>query len=536
MPVGLYLSRCRGRVDETVDLDALIEEFKDRAVVARVVDDLFEPATAQRIERDITDAGLDAVVLAGNSRDHYVKSLSGRHFWDRIVDAGVNPNRVVTANLLEQVALAHSADRAGALAKARAAVSLALLDAGARAEAVAERTVPRKAVLILGATIEGVVAAQRLLQLGYRVHIIDRGDGVARLAGKGELSATVGYVLGHPDCDLANGASIQDADGWVGDIRVTLAAQDGATHLHVGGILIAEPSETAWVTELRDHFRIDVDDEGHARSVNPQAHPAETIEPGIAVVPPVVGEGGLRDLVSAADSAAMALILQLSYPETTHYAMTSSVDDTLCGACASCVKTCAFGACLIDPVTGLSKVDVRRCRGCGKCVVGCPVGARDILSSPHEYLLAAIDELSQVDVPGPKVLGFLCGGCGYPAADRAGELAASGGEAFPSGFLPLRIPCGGRLDTLYVLAAFRAGFDGVTVFRCREGHCHNVIGNLDMDRRMSLLRTVIRSRGLDADRLRVIDISPTEGDVFTASVNGVFSLLGTLVNGKGGPL
>lgn len=534
MPVGLYLSRCRGMIGDAIDLDRLADEFAGRAAVVRVVDDLFDPDTVRGIERDIAASGLGSVVLAGNSRDHYTRSLSGRHLLDRIVDAGVNPNRIVTANLLEQIALAHRADPAGARGKARAQVAIAMLDAAARQDAPSMRAVPCRAVLVLGATVEGLVAAQRLLQLGYRVHIADRGDAMARLAEAGELSATLGYVAGHENAELLSGARITDADGWVGDLRIDLDTAAGARTMTVGGLLLAEPAETAWVSELRDHYRVDVDDEGRARSVNPQAHPAETIEPGVAVVPPPLGDG-LRGLVAAADAAAMALILQLSYPETVHYAMTSSVNEDLCGGCASCVKTCAFGACYIDAATGLSHVDIRRCRGCGKCVVGCPVGARDILSSPHEYLLGAIGELAGADVAGPKVLGFLCGGCGYPAADRGGESAASGGESYPAGFLPLRIPCGGRLDTLYVLAAFKAGFDGVTVFRCREGHCHNVIGNLDMDRRMSLLRGVIRSRSMDDDRLRVIDISPTEGEAFVASVNGVFGLLSGLTNGKGGP-
>jgi F420-non-reducing hydrogenase iron-sulfur subunit len=534
MAVGLYLSRCRGKVDVVVDLDVLAAEFAGRAALVRIVDDFFAPGTAQRICDDVSESGLTSVVLAGNSRDHYVRSLSGRLVLDRIVEAGVNPNRIVTANLLEQVALEHSRDKEAARTKARAAVSLALLDAEARHDAPAERGVPRTSVLVLGATAEGAIAAQRLLQLGYTVHIADRGDAELRFSDAGELEATLGYVLDHPRAELISGASIKDADGWVGDFHLDLSTVDGDSAIVVGGILIAEAGETAWVTEMRDHYRVNVDDAGHARSVNPQAHPAETIEPGIAVVPPA-GDGGLQGLVAAADSAAMALIVQLSYPETVHYAMTSTVDPELCGGCASCVKTCAFGACYLDAETGLSHVDVRRCRGCGKCVVGCPVGARDILDSPHDYLVAAIDELARVETHGPKVLGFLCGGCGYPAADRAGESAAAGGESFPVGFLPLRIPCGGRLDTVYVLAALKAGFDGVTVFRCREGHCHNVIGNLDMDRRMSLLRGVLRSRALDDDRLRVIDISPDEGELFAASVNGVFSLLSTLTNGRGGP-
>jgi coenzyme F420-reducing hydrogenase delta subunit/Pyruvate/2-oxoacid:ferredoxin oxidoreductase delta subunit len=256
------------------------------------------------------------------------------------------------------------------------------------------------------------------------------------------------------------------------------------------------------------------------------------------MVVPVHYQGGqpsMRDRVAAADSAAMALVLRLSQESVTHFHDVSRVDEDLCGGCASCVKTCAFGACSLDPVTHFSHVDLRRCRGCGKCVVSCPVGARDIVNSPHHYLVEAIKELSRTQVEGDKVLGFLCGGCGYPAADDAARAIAERGTGYPASFLPLRIPCGGRLDTLYVLEAFKQGFDGVAVFRCREGHCHNLIGNLDMDRRINLLRTVLRSRRLDDSRLRIVDISPFEGKHFVDELEGVYSTIGTLENGKGGP-
>ena len=122
---------------------------------------------------------------------------------------------------------------------------------------------------------------------------------------------------------------------------------------------------------------------------------------------------------ASADSAVLALTLRLSQPSTVHFSDTSEVDESLCGGCATCVRTCAFGACSLDE-NGVSRVDVRRCRGCGKCVVSCPVGARDIISSPHDVLMAAVRTLAATPVPGEKVLGFLCGGCGYPAADHRG--------------------------------------------------------------------------------------------------------------------
>jgi coenzyme F420-reducing hydrogenase delta subunit/Pyruvate/2-oxoacid:ferredoxin oxidoreductase delta subunit len=251
------------------------------------------------------------------------------------------------------------------------------------------------------------------------------------------------------------------------------------------------------------------------------------------VVPPRRADGLERDKVAAADAAAMALVLRLSQESVTHFRDVSAVDETLCGGCASCVRTCAFGACTLDG-NGVSHVDIRRCRACGKCVVGCPVGARDIMSSPHDYLLEAVERLSQVEAAHEKVIGFMCSGCGYPAADRGADFVAERGKGYSADFLPLRIPCGGRLDALYVLEAFKTGFDAVNVYRCREGHCHNLIGNLDMDRRINLLRVVLRSRHIDDARLRIVDISPFEGERFVESVEQSFSTATSLSGLNGG--
>ena len=246
--------------------------------------------------------------------------------------------------------------------------------------------------------------------------------------------------------------------GWLGDYRLTLQTPSGMSTHRVGGILLARPDSAEWIEELRAHFKVDIDEVGHARALSRTAHPAETIDPGIMIA--ATDSESEHDSIAAADSAAMALVLRLSQPHNVHYHDTSAVDESLCGGCATCVRTCAFGACSLDE-NGISHVDVRRCRACGKCVVSCPVGARDIVSSPHDYLLQAVRTLAQTPAEGSKVIGFLCGGCGYPAGDDAARYVADRGSGYPSSFLPVRIPCGGRLDTLYVLEAFKAGFDGV---------------------------------------------------------------------------
>lgn len=534
MPLGLYASRCGGEVDRTVDLDTALADARSKSAVVRVFDDFFDPDVIAQMVADVRDAGLDSVVLAGNSPAHYIRGISTGYVRDRLVDAGVNPNRIVAANLLEQVALAHPDKPEAASEKARALVNVAVLRATMAQNAEATLVEPRRSVAILGVTAEAIVAAQRLLRMGYSIVLADRGDGAETGNHAKAMRATRAFVIGHPDARVINSARLADGDGWLGDYRLVIESDSGTATFNVGGILLARPEHTEWVDELRQHFKVDIDDSGFARSIDPSTHPAETIEPGIMVVP-LRRENALeRDKVAAADAAAMALVLRLSQASTRRYRNVSAVDETLCGGCASCVRTCAFGACYLDD-EGLSHVDERRCRACGKCVVGCPVGARDILSSPHDYLLAAVRELATTQVEGEKVLGFLCSGCGYPAADRAANAVAERGDGYAPAFLPLQITCGGRLDTLYVLEAFKQGFDGVAVYRCREGHCNNLIGNLDMDRRINLLRTVLRSRKLDDARLRIVDISPNEGERFIESVEDVYQTIGGLTNGKGGP-
>jgi heterodisulfide reductase subunit A-like polyferredoxin/coenzyme F420-reducing hydrogenase delta subunit len=525
MPLGLYVSRCGGRVDDVVDIDEALSDARETAAVVRVVDDFHDSETIERMAADVRDAELDAVVLAGPSVTYYATSLSGQQTRARLVEAGLNPNRVVVANILEQVALPHADDPAGATAKAKALIDVGVLRATIAEPLEGIPTEPRASVLILGATPEGLIAAQRLLQFGFSVVIVDRDERL-REARPESLEATASFVLGHPGATVVRGGPLVDAQGWAGDFEVTLDGEDGRSTFRAGGILIADSSDQAWLGELKPHFRVDTDDDGHARTIDPATHPVETVEPGIMVVSTREDQGRVRDAVTAADSSAIALMLLLSQEEIVHYRDTSVVDEGLCGGCASCVRTCAFGACYLGE-DGFAGVDVRRCRGCGKCVVSCPVGARDIVNSPHRYLVDAIHRLAQTETPdSTRVLGFLCGGCGYPAADQgASECVES---SYPASFLPLRIPCGGRLDTLYVLEAFKSGFDSVTVFRCREGHCHNLIGNLDMDRRMNLLRAVLRSRRIDNSRLRIIDISPFDGERFVEQVNEVFTSLNTL--------
>jgi coenzyme F420-reducing hydrogenase delta subunit len=164
----------------------------------------------------------------------------------------------------------------------------------------------------------------------------------------------------------------------------------------------------------------------------------------------------------------------------------------------------------------LSVIDPARCKGCGNCVTACPTDARDLLKFPREYVNRAIHILSQAAAGNgdPRILAIFCGNCGQSAVDAAGIGATpAAGAGYSPAVMPLQVECGGSVDTEYVLGAFSKGFDGVALFVCRDGLCHNVVGNTDMERRLGLFRTVLRSRNIDSERLRVVRVYARDGQV-----------------------
>ena len=81
------------------------------------------------------------------------------------------------------------------------------------------------------------------------------------------------------------------------------------------------------------------------------------------------------------------------------------------------------------------------------------------------------------------------------AAIRRSTSRADSGLEYPTGVMPLSVRCAGRLDTQFILEAFKQGFTGVVICKCKDDHCLNIVGNTDLDRRANLFRAVLSSRG-----------------------------------------
>lgn len=124
----------------------------------------------------------------------------------------------------------------------------------------------------------------------------------------------------------------------------------------------------------------------------------------------------------------------------------------------------------------------------------------------------------------PVILAFCCHYCAYAAADLAGTMRIQ----YPCTVRVLRLPCTGKIEINYILAAFERGVDGVFVAGCLEGGCHFQEGNLRARRRVERAKMLLSEIGLEPDRLEMFNLSSAEGGRFAEIVNEMHERIGKL--------
>jgi len=107
----------------------------------------------------------------------------------------------------------------------------------------------------------------------------------------------------------------------------------------------------------------------------------------------------------------------------------------------------------------------------------------------------------------PLILAFCCHYCAYAAADLAGSMRLQ----YPDNVRVLRLPCTGKLEVNYILAAFERGIDGVIVAGCLEGGCHFLEGNLRARKRVKRAQQFLAEIGLEPERVEMFNLSSAEG-------------------------
>src|SRR5512136_1758815 len=114
----------------------------------------------------------------------------------------------------------------------------------------------------------------------------------------------------------------------------------------------------------------------------------------------------------------------------------------------------------------------------------------------------------------PRIIGYLCNWCTYTGADLAGTSRLQ----YPPNVRVIRLMCSGAVDVSYVLKPLLEGADGVLIGGCHPGDCHYQTGNYKERRRVAILKEVLKTCGLDEERVWLRWISASEGRVFADTI------------------
>jgi len=117
----------------------------------------------------------------------------------------------------------------------------------------------------------------------------------------------------------------------------------------------------------------------------------------------------------------------------------------------------------------------------------------------------------------PKIVAFLCNWCSYAGADLAGVSRLQ----YPPNIRVVRVPCSGRINPLFILAALQNGADGVLVSGCHPGDCHYLSGNLVARRKFNTIKDLLAYVGIEPDRVQFSWVSASEGGRFSDLVRQV---------------
>ena len=117
----------------------------------------------------------------------------------------------------------------------------------------------------------------------------------------------------------------------------------------------------------------------------------------------------------------------------------------------------------------------------------------------------------------PKIVAFVCNWCTYAGADLAGTSRLK----YDASIRVLRVPCTGRIDTLFIVKAYEQGADCVLVSGCHPGDCHYDSGNYHARRRWTIFRELMSFLGIDDRRLQFSSVSAAEGVKWAKLINGL---------------
>jgi heterodisulfide reductase subunit A2 len=153
--------------------------------------------------------------------------------------------------------------------------------------------------------------------------------------------------------------------------------------------------------DLARKMNVGYDEYGFLLESHPKLRPVETATAGVFICGACQGPKDIPESVAQASAAASKALIMFGHQEMTRSPEIARVDEKVCAACYTCVRTCPYHA--IDraevrsPKGALLKRTARvnpgLCMGCGTCVAVCPSKSVDLAGFSEQQIYAEVEAL-----------------------------------------------------------------------------------------------------------------------------------------------
>ena len=162
------------------------------------------------------------------------------------------------------------------------------------------------------------------------------------------------------------------------------------------------------------------------------------------------------------------------------------LDEQYCSRCSICRSLCPFEAIKKDAETGKTLLEIEKCQVCGICYSACPARAIDIIYYDSGSLVNYLEKKKREY--GSEALVIMCKGS-TPDFTEVERLFGV------SNFIPLSVPCVGRISDEVFMRAIAMGIKGIYVLACDEDYCRFDRGSPVTGRRILALNLLLAQLG-----------------------------------------
>jgi coenzyme F420-reducing hydrogenase delta subunit/ferredoxin len=173
-----------------------------------------------------------------------------------------------------------------------------------------------------------------------------------------------------------------------------------------------------------------------------------------------------------------------------------AIRDELCSRCTVCLSVCPFEA--ISRPEDQVVIDLDKCTICGICASVCPSGA----IVPYYYGSNALIEGIEAKRAGDSA--SLVVACRGSTSPDDGLLEALEGLNVERPIL-MRVPCVGRLPSVFYITALTMGIKQIVIIQCKQDFCRFDKGSLMSQRRIAMLRSLLKPFGYGNNTITVIE-------------------------------